>query len=110
MKKLLEIVVLSLLCCSTALASEVILRCKVVSDYSGANIRAAVEVNLKKKTIHIDDNLFQITTIGERTIVAKRKTKTLKLDRYDGYFDLSDSSDDDELYVGYCKKYNIKIF
>ena len=99
MKKLLSIIVLSLLLSGNAYA-ETVLRCILNEEF--LNQRVTVEVNLKKKIIHVDDYLHEIQTIGERVIVAKREDVILKLDRFDGFLEIKGEKD----FEGYCKKYN----
>ena len=99
MKKLLSIIVLGLLLSGNAYA-ETVLRCILGEEF--LQQRITVEVNLKKKIIHLDDNLFEIETIGERVIIAKRKGSMLKLDRFDGFIEIKSENN----FEGYCKKFN----
>ena len=108
MKKLLSILVLSFLLSGNAFA-ETVLRCEIDPEWN--NERVTVEINLKKKILFMNDYSYDIETMGDRAIVAKKDNKIIKLDRYDGYIKLigfaSDSSSQE--FNGYCKKFN-KIF
>ena len=108
MKKLLGIMVLSLLLSGSAYA-ETVLRCQIDAEWS--NERVTVEINLKKKILFMNDYSYDIETIGDRAIIAKKDSKIIKLDRYDGYIKLigfSESSESQE-FDGLCKKFN-RIF
>ena len=109
MKKLFStILVLGLLLSGNAYA-ETVLRCEIDPEWNSE--RVTVEINLKKKILFMNDYSYDIETIGDRAIVAKKDNKIIKLDRYDGYIKLigfSTSSGSQE-FDGYCKKFN-KIF
>lgn len=106
MKKLLGIAVLSFFLTSKVYA-ETVLRCQI--DPGWSNERVTLEVNLKKKILYFNDSSYNIETIGERAIVAKKDNKTIKLDRYDGYIELIGFSGNLKEFDGYCKKFN-RIF
>ena len=108
MKKLLGIVVLGLLLSGNAYA-ETVLRCEIDAEWS--NERVTVEINLKKKILFMNDYSYDIETIGDRAIVAKKDSKIIKLDRYDGYIKLIGFSkiSGSQEFDGLCKKFN-RIF
>ena len=108
MKKLLGIIVLGLLLSGNAYA-ETVLRCEIDPEWN--NERVTVEINLKKKILFMNDYSYDIETIGDRAIVAKKDNKIIKLDRYDGYIKLIGfaSNSSSQEFNGYCKKFN-KIF
>ena len=105
MKKAIFVIIFGLLWCNSSLATEVILRC----IFEGTGQRITIEVDLKKKIAHVDDYLYDLETIGDRAIIAKRKNgiARFKLDRFDGFIELKDSNEKE--FEGYCKKYN-KLF
>jgi hypothetical protein len=108
MKKLLLTILFTLVLSGNAYA-ETVLRCEIDPEWN--NERVTVEINLKKKILFMNDYSYDIETIGDRAIVAKKNNKIIKLDRYDGYIKLigfSTSSGSQE-FDGYCKKFN-KIF
>ena len=108
MKKLLSILVLSFLFSGSA-SAETVLRCEIDPEWN--NERVTVEINLKKKILFMNDYSYDIETIGDRAIVARKDNKTIKLDRYDGYIKLIGfaSNSSSQEFNGYCKKF-IKIF
>ena len=85
MKKLLSILVLSLLFSGSGYA-ETVLRCDIDPEWN--NRRVTVEVNLEKKILFMNDYSYNIETIGDRAIIARKDNRTIKLDRYDGYIKL----------------------
>ena len=108
MRKFLGILVLSLLFGGNVFA-ETVLRCEIDPEWNKE--RVTVEINLEKKILFMNDYSYDIETIGDRAIIAKKNNKIIKLDRYDGYIKLigfSTSSGSQE-FDGYCKKFN-KIF
>ncbi|MDA9202545.1 hypothetical protein N9O46_00155 [Candidatus Pelagibacter ubique] len=108
MKKLLGIIVLGLLLSGNAYA-ETVLRCEIDPEWNSE--RVTVEINLKKKILFMNGYSYDIETIGDRAIVAKKENKIIKLDRYDGYIKLIGflTSSGSKEFDGYCKKFN-KIF
>ena len=109
MKKLLGIIVLGLLLSGNAFAAETVLRCEIDPEWNSE--RVTVEINLKKKILFMNGYSYDIETIGDRAIVAKKENKIIKLDRYDGYIKLIGflTSSGPKEFDGYCKKFN-KIF
>ena len=109
MKKLfLSILVICSLLGGNAYA-ETVLRCELDPEWN--NERVTVEINLKKKILFMNDYSYDIETIADRAIVAKKDNKIIKLDRYDGYIKLIGfaSNSSSQEFNGYCKKFN-KIF
>ena len=103
MKKLLGIVVLGLcLICNNSFANEIILDCfnwkkdtlkttvEALAGLQGKYID--MEIDLKKKILHFDGNKFDIETVTQRKIVAKKLNERITIDRYDGVLLLDDVS------------------
>ena len=108
MKKLLGIVVLSLLLSENAFAKEEVLRCDLKFALDEPNIRAEVEINLDKKMLWVDGNKYKIILVGDRAIKAESDNGNVKIsiDRFDGYMSYTAASTS---LIGYCKKFS-KIF
>ena len=110
MKKLLSILVLSLLLSGNAYAKEDVLRCSVkfLSELKEPDIRMEVEIDLDKKKMWVDGDKFNIKLIGERTVKAENSAGNVKIsiDRFDGHVTMEALR---SRYAGYCKKYK-KIF
>ena len=108
MKKLFStILVLGLLLSGNAYA-ETVLRCEIDPEWNKE--RVTIEINLKKKILFFNDYSYDIETIGDRAIVAKKENEIIKLDRYDGYIKLIGfASSGSQEFNGYCKRFN-KIF
>lgn len=105
MKKLLPILVFSLLFVNTVKA-EVVLRCTLDPEFN--NQRITLEIDLKKNIFRLDNRVFNIKTIKDKFIEAENNKKTflIKLDRFDGFIDINHSGQNHQ---GYCKKYK-RIF
>ena len=114
MKKLLGIVVLGLLFAGNVYA-EIVLRCKIDDNiFLDDKTRITVELKLREKKLYLQDLLFEIKTIGNRAIVAKKTSGdedwSIKLDRFDGFIEINRKKNyADDKFTGYCKKYS-KIF
>ena len=109
MKKLFStILALSLLFSVNVHAEEEVLRCALKTKIDEPDIRAEVEVNLKKKMLWVDGDKYNIILIGDRAIKAESDNGNVKIsiDRYDGRMSLQAASSN---FMGYCKKFN-KIF
>jgi hypothetical protein len=112
MKKLLVIIVLNLFWFGQVTADEIILRCKVneVTTQYPMNERFTLEINLDEKKLYIQDELHKLKIIGDRVIVSeKRYGSSIKLDRYDGYFEFIYEDTPTTKIDGYCKKFD-KLF
>jgi hypothetical protein len=114
MKKILGIVLLSLLLANNALSEEIVLRCDV-NECSGGfamNQRFTLVVNLEKKELYIDDKVHNIEIINDKIIVSDaRHGQKIKLHRYDGYFyfDYDLGQLGEAKIEGFCKKFE-RIF
>ena len=99
---------LSLLFSVNVHAEEEVLRCALKTKIDEPDIRAEVEVNLKKKMLWVDGDKYNIILIGDRAIKAESDNGNVKIsiDRYDGRMSLQAASSN---FLGYCKKFN-KIF
>ena len=108
MKKLLSILVLSLLLSGNAYAKEDVLRCSLKMQDEPA-IRMEIEIDLDKKKMWVDGEKFKINMIGERAIKAESDpggNVKISIDRFDGFITWESLI---AKFIGNCKKYK-KIF